>query len=58
MKNEEFLERLSEYVERGILQLETFEEIKEKIFNENKEEVFPLKNDGFSSKSKPISFFN
>ena len=58
MENERFLEKLSEYVEKGILKVEIFEEIKENVYNQNKEDIVSSKNDGFSSESKPISFFN
>ena len=53
-----FLEKLSEYVEKGILKVEIFEEIKENVYYQNKEDIVSSKNDGFSSESKPISFFN
>ena len=58
MENERFLEKLSEYVEKGILKVEIFEEIKENVYHQNKEDIVSSKNDGFSSESKPISFFN
>ena len=58
MENERFLEKLPEYVEKGILKVEIFEEIKENVYHQNKEDFGPSKNDEFSSESKPISFLS
>ena len=50
-----FLEKLSEYVEKGILKVEIFEEIKENVYHQNKEDFGPSKNDEFSHLFKDVA---